>query len=516
MTLAEAVARATRMGSPRRYTPTEGQGPTFDPPGATPPPEVPPAEEPAEEEEEEEEAESTRECPHCGTDEPESRFGNMARNEGGDEIDVCDDCWSNDFTGCDACGEQYPDDSLTEAQGRRRRFGTVSVCPQCLESGFSRCADCGSHYDDEQEDRGVNASDEGVCHNCAEDYFTCDDCNNTFHTDDYGSEGRCEDCSREDEDEDWVDSSKLIHGYNYKPEVKFLGDPKERHFGVEVEAVQKQGSVNDSARHMLERLNAGLEPEGFAYLKYDRSVADRARAMGSPGGFEIVTHAATLDTHKQRWPNALGPNAPKGLISHDAGTGIGLHVHVERTGLSTLTIAKMLGFVHSRANRPYLEALARRPNSRQWAHMIDDKKMSDAGKPTDDRYQALNLKPKDTLEFRIFRGTLNQESLFRTLEFCDAVTEFAKPARHSMADVRDIRPFFAFVARHAKRYPLLAKFNAEFLGKHPPPPPDHLRMNRRAEPVSRGVKMSVVLRFEPPRRPANPWAAAVARAIGGR
>jgi hypothetical protein len=117
---------------------------------------------------------------------------------------------------------------------------------------------------------------------------------------------------------------------------------------------------------------------------------------------------------------------------------------------------------------------------------------------------------------RIKRRTGVPESLFRTLEFCDAVTEFAKPARHSMADVRDIRPFFAFVAQHAKRYPLLAKFNAEFLGKHPPPPPEHLRMSRRAEPVSRGVKMSVVLRFEPPRRPANPWAAAVARAIGGR
>ena len=210
MTLAEAVARAARLGSPRRYTPTEGQGPTFDPPGATPPPEVPPAEEPAEEEE----AEPTRECPHCGTDEPESNFGNMARNEDGDEIDVCDDCWSNDFTGCDACDEQYPNISLTEAQGRGYggRRGSVHVCPQCLESGFSRCDDCGDHYDDEQDGRGVNASDEGVCRDCAENYFTCDDCGDTFHRDDYGSEGRCEGCSQEDEDDDWEDEDKLIHG----------------------------------------------------------------------------------------------------------------------------------------------------------------------------------------------------------------------------------------------------------------------------------------------------------------
>ena len=513
MTLAEAVARATRLGSPRRYTPTEGQGPTFDPPGATPPPEVPPAEEPAEEEEE---AEPTRECPHCGTDEPESNFGNMARNEDGDEIDVCDDCWLNNFTGCDACEEQYPNDSLTEAQGRRRRFGTVSVCPQCLESGFSQCDDCRDHYDDEQEGRGVNTSDGGVCRNCAEDYFTCDDCGGTFHTDDYGSEGRCEDCSREDEDEDEDEDSDLINEYGYRPSPIFHGDPKERHYGVELEAVRKQGSLDDAAREVLDKLNAGLGRHGFAYIKKDSSVTDAARQKGWVGGFEIVSHPATLDFHKERWPAVLGKNAPQGLVSHDAGTGVGLHVHVERTGLSTLTIAKMLGFVHSRANRPYLEALARRPNSQAWARMIDDKKMSDAGKPAGDRYQALNLIPSKTVEFRLFRGTLNPDSFFRTLEFCDAVTEFAKPARHSMADVRDIRPFFAFVARHAKRYPLLAKFNAEFLGKHPPPPPEHLRMSRRAEPVSRGVKMSVVLRFEPPRRPANPWAAAVARAIGGR
>lgn len=42
------------------------------------------------------------------------------------------------------------------------------------------------------------------------------------------------------------------------------------------------------------------------------------------------------------------------------------------------------------------------------------------------RYTAVNLKPENTIEFRIFRGTLRYETFIATLEFAHYLCELAK------------------------------------------------------------------------------------------
>lgn len=310
------------------------------------------------------------------------------------------------------------------------------------------CSDCGIAF--HSETGGINGSEEPICPRCTENYFTCDNCNNTFHNDDYGEGGLCQNCHEEEEEEE--QESDLIHPYGYKPDPVFHGEG--RHYGAELEAVLKEGSLHDAAEKTLDRLNEGLDDEDFAYLKEDGSLS------GGVGGFEIVTHPATLNVQKERWGNFLGGNVPKGVVSHDTDC-CGLHVHVERDGMSDLQIGKILSFVNSAANKPFVEAIARRKSDR-WAKLDPSKRVSDAKKRNASRYEAVNLQNKNTIEFRIFKGTLNKDSFQRSLEFVDAVVEFCRPAEHSITDTHGTDAFFRFVTKHRKTYPLLHNFIKKF------------------------------------------------------
>lgn len=150
----------------------------------------------------------------------------------------------------------------------------------------------------------------------------------------------------------------------------------------------------------------------------------------------------------------MGENTPKGLVSHDTSC-CGLHVHVERAGMSDLTVGKILSFVNSATNKPFVEAVARRSSDR-WAKLDPSKNITDATKRNSSRYEAVNLQNEHTIEFRIFKGTLNKESFYRSLEFVDAVVEYCKNI--GLSDTHGTDKFFDFVKFNKKHYPELAKF----------------------------------------------------------
>lgn len=93
-----------------------------------------------------------------------------------------------------------------------------------------------------------------------------------------------------------------IHGYSYKPATQFHGD-KGPYYGVELETQLKDSSpldLRDAAVHVLDTLNDVYPNEGFAYLKEDSSIEAGSPHRGK-GTFEIVTHPATLETHREQW-----------------------------------------------------------------------------------------------------------------------------------------------------------------------------------------------------------------------
>jgi hypothetical protein len=58
---------------------------------------------------------------------------------------------------------------------------------------------------------------------------------------------------------------------------------------------------------------------------------------------------------------------------------------------------------------------------------IKEKKIGSAHQSSD-RYEAINLTSQNTIEFRIFKGSLKYESVIAALEFCHSLVEFTRPA----------------------------------------------------------------------------------------
>jgi len=112
-----------------------------------------------------------------------------------------------------------------------------------------------------------------------------------------------------------------------------------------------------------------------------------------------------------------------------------LHVHVNRVSLGSSeserdeTIAKILFFVEQHWNEVVKFTRRNMSNLTRWANRYgyetEAKKILDKAKGTSNRYCAVNLRNEYTIEFRIFRGTVNYNTFIATLQFVNKVCELA-------------------------------------------------------------------------------------------
>ena len=215
-----------------------------------------------------------------------------------------------------------------------------------------------------------------------------------------------------------------IHDYSYKPDPIFYGQGP-RYFGVELE-IDEAGESRSNARDLLDIFN---QNHHLAYIKHDGSLND---------GLEIVTHPLSLDYHLTQapWQEVMARAVQQGYTSHQART-CGLHVHVSRAAFGDeeweqdQAIARVLYFFEkhweellkfSRRTQGQLNRWASRYGYKEQPQEILDhaKKGSHAG-----RYTCVNLTNDDTIEFRIFRGTLKYNTLIATLQLLDKICDVA-------------------------------------------------------------------------------------------
>ena len=207
-----------------------------------------------------------------------------------------------------------------------------------------------------------------------------------------------------------------------KPEPIFYGEGN-RFFGVELE-IDGAGETNTNAAKILEVVNRNEE---LVYIKHDGSLNE---------GFEIVTHPMTLDYHltKMPWAEALNKAKEMGYLSHQAGT-CGLHVHINRTAFGSTeaeqedVIARILYFFEKNWEE-LLKFSRRTPKQlRQWANRYGLKEhpqdILKHAKGDQERYTCVNLTNYNTIEFRMWRGTLKLNSLVATLEILDRICDVA-------------------------------------------------------------------------------------------
>jgi hypothetical protein len=388
-------------------------------------------------------------CINCGSESAEFRVdgGTLCEECFHAEYFVCSDCEktcikedNDSYTICNSCDENYV--TCVRCSNRvhvddETCVDEESYCSSCANDCTFCCNECGEVYHD---DNG-NCSNRGtVCDDCFQEFICCDRCGGYFHDNDIN---RAYDEEDEDEDGDYEylcnnchsDDDKTIHEHSYKPRALFKGDigTDGIYMGIELE-VDKGGCNADKGQRVLNVANESTEN---VYLKKDGSLNS---------GFEIVSHPMTLDYHLNTmpWDDVLTKLQGLGYTSHDAGT-CGLHIHVGREQLGKsfeeqdLTIMNILYFIEHFWNE--LISFTRRTENtiRQWANRFNysfsnletkdkvawSKNLLNAANNAD-RYVCLNLQNSRTIEFRIFRGTLNKVSFKATLQFTHLLVKFCR------------------------------------------------------------------------------------------
>ena len=222
------------------------------------------------------------------------------------------------------------------------------------------------------------------------------------------------------------DESRLIHDYSYRPDLIFhqTDDDTRLYFGIEIETEHKLESY--SARNEAAEYAHRLENMDLAYLKSDGSLTC---------GFEIVTHPMSHDFMMTEaddlWNTISTLKTNYDMISWGTRT-CGVHVHISRSGFNGGAHQhRFLQLVYN--NKLFYEALAGRSSDR-WASFNDiydghgDKRIMNKiiHHRDSNRYSAVNTINRDTLEMRIFRGTLNVRSLKSIVNLAHASVEFTR------------------------------------------------------------------------------------------
>ena len=313
---------------------------------------------------------------------------------------------------CSHCGDTFPSSELY-------LFGSRQLCLDCLEELTVICDHCGRRF----WRREVHEiQDLTLCNACLENYSYCSGCGRLVlsdelrYVDDDDNDGYCAECYNSH-------CGDGIENYYYKPKPIFYGKGF-RYLGVELE-IDCGGERNDRARQLMNIANDRFE---HIYIKHDGSLDD---------GMEIVTHPMTLEYHlnEMPWAEVLGEAVYMGYLSHQAST-CGLHVHVNRSALGETedeqeeVIARILFFVENHWNE--LLRFSRRTRSQmdRWAARYgrkDDPKavLDSAKRSQNQRYRCVNLTNYNTVEFRMFRGTLKLNTLLATLQMVDRICEVA-------------------------------------------------------------------------------------------
>lgn len=312
---------------------------------------------------------------------------------------------------CSICGAIIDTDDYSEVDGQ-------VICYDCIESHTSLCDCCGTRIFNDD----VYGDDYTIlCPYCYNNHYTrCCCCDALLYEDDayhLDDEDYCRECYNDE-----CDRFEYIHEYGYKPEPKFYGC-SERYFGIELE-IDGAGKDSEYAERLLDIANMRKE---HIYIKSDSSLDD---------GMEIVSHPMTLSYHKDFcWEDIMHEAVYLGYRSHQTST-CGLHIHVNRKSFGDNrdeqdeVISRILYFVEHHWNE--LMKFSRRSeySMNRWSARYGYEKspkaiLDKAKKGCNGRYSAVNLCNYNTIEFRLFRGTLKYNTFIATLELVNRICDVA-------------------------------------------------------------------------------------------
>ena len=369
----------------------------------------------------------------------------------------CRGCSDKCLRTCFSCGKQYlkgPKDKkiIGVASGgwgsRNRR--RIDLCEDC-KTKAPECSVCGAYiYEADRFGRygmpPAAGSSPVICKCCTEEkVITCRNCHNEI---DHGHGTRpniiCDKCYESMQGGTEGCSSgygfvphpdREIHDHCYKPDPILYPELRTDncvYYGFELEV--DKGNNRPSVRHsdMVKFVNDTL---GYTYAKHDGSLSD---------GFEIVSHPATIEYHiemKDKIIRVLEKLRGYGMSSHTVGS-CGLHIHASSFPItygSESGVEKII-YIFERFWPELLKFSRRTSTNLNWAQKLSRGDEDEYSEDHDelirelnikkdelecdgDRYMAVNLTNTNTIEFRLFRGTLNPTAFFAALELVDVIVK---------------------------------------------------------------------------------------------
>lgn len=217
---------------------------------------------------------------------------------------------------------------------------------------------------------------------------------------------------------------RYIKSYNYTPPkfIKYkLNNEEEIYMGFELE-FDRGGNEENNAKLVYDILG-----EDKAYCMHDGSLVN---------GFEMATHPMTYEYHNNMpYDELFNKLIDLGYKSHNTQT-CGLHVHIDRKyfGKSKLeqdmSITKMLYIFEKFHDEIGVIARRKNPQYARKYNLYENESILDlyAKACRGDKKRVINLLHKDTVEIRIFKGTLKVETLMLTLKFCQEIARIVKYA----------------------------------------------------------------------------------------
>jgi hypothetical protein len=292
---------------------------------------------------------------------------------------------------CDCCGSIHPRRSAYTPED-----SDCYYCRRCYENDTYLCQDCGRRY--RYSDSITEVDGEYYCYNCIDNHRSPIDSYHTFKS--YG-------------------------------DINFYGDEKRSavpYMGLELE-VDTDCQINRTTV-----INKFKDDFGdFMHYEEDGSLHY---------GWENISQPASLSYHlgmMNTYEGMFEILKDDGLRSHDTST-CGLHIHIDRKFFGDKedsSIAKCLYLFEK--FRSELMVFSRRTETQanDWAR---SRKYSGGNKgwikkavkdskffpDHSSRYYAVNLTNSETIEIRIWKGTLNIETFSATLRFTDRIARLCK------------------------------------------------------------------------------------------
>lgn len=330
----------------------------------------------------------------------------------------CDKCYHELFVVCIDCGK-----TIKKELAKRGIRTTEIYCPDCFSEHYFHCYNCNDLV--YTENRYIGNNDENYCESCYQDIFTtCHSCEEIAVIEDcieneQGGFLYCRNCH---------ENKSVIKHHYYKPTPVFTKEKYENtlFIGFELEVEAKEDNPLEVAEDLQILLKKQKIDDRY-YFKQDGSLSD---------GFEIVTHPTTLKSYHIKHKIKEMLEFLKYNTTSQKNGRCGLHFHINKNFFKDKNEINKLVYFFNR-NREILTKFSSRKSNQinSYCNFTEfnicdflkyKKTRTKEYRHNDNRYVAVNLLNHNTVEIRLFRGTLNHNRFRANLQFIDAICHFIK------------------------------------------------------------------------------------------